>query len=153
MFNPLPFTYNIPEEDLLNLTKDELIFKYVKSLKVVSGVLDSKPFSKLRLVAQCYNNPFMGLAKYGGELYNRYICDFVLSDNILSYNINIRVPAGVTEDRRSGDIKSSQILTSQQLFSIKVNGFEKFIREYYGFMDIVDGKLNLPFSKSDDIEV
>lgn len=101
-----------------------------------------------RLYSQSYNNPFMGLAIKGGELYNRYACDFIVDDGVLKFKVRTMTSVGVIEDRIVSPIKeSSLILNRKQLCEIKVNGLEPFVREYFGFIDIVNNKNEMPFSK------
>ena len=101
-----------------------------------------------RLYSQSYNNPFMGLAIKGGDLYNRYACDFIVEDGVLKFKVRTMTSVGVIEDRIVNPIKeSSLILNRKQLGEIKANGLEPFVREYFGFIDIVNNKNEMPFSK------
>lgn len=101
-----------------------------------------------RLYSQSYNNPFMGLSAKGGELYNRYACDFIVEEGVLKFKVRTMTSVGVIEDRIVSPIKeSSLILNRKQLGEIKLNGLESFVREYFGFIDIVNNKNEIPFSK------
>jgi hypothetical protein len=106
------------------------------------------PPEHVRLYSKSYNNPFLGLEIKGGELYERYVCDFMLTANILVFKYRTMTALGAIEDKIANAIRESSMnLTKEHVEEIKEKGLEQFVRDYFGFIDIVSNKNILPFSK------
>ena len=120
-------------------------------LEAVTPVIEEQEVEKIpdehvRLYAKSYNNPFIGMEIKGGELYNRCSCDFVLSNNEITYKVRYNTPASVLEHTipiKEGVIKLTQPIVNQ----IKMETFEGFIKNYFGFLEILPNKNESPFVK------
>ena len=100
----------------------------------------------VRLYSKSYNNPFLGMEIKGGELYNRCTCDFILVKNILEFKVRYNAPEGVLDSIKS--IQSSSLAITKEYFDeIRAKGLEGFVRDYFGFIDILPNKNESPFSK------
>ena len=99
----------------------------------------------VRLYAKSYNNPFLGMEIKGGELYNRCTCDFILSSNILEFKVRYNTPANVLDGLKMTKISTLNI-TKEYFDEIRKKGLEGFVRDYFGFIDILANKNESPFS-------
>lgn len=100
----------------------------------------------VRLYAKSYNNPFLGMEIKGGDIYNRCTCDFILASNVLEFKVRYNTPEGVLDSLQP--IRSSTLNITKQYFDeIRSKGLEGFVRDYFGFIDILVNKNESPFSK------
>ncbi len=99
----------------------------------------------VRLYSKSYNNPFLGMEIKGGDLYNRCTCDFILSANVLEFKVRYNAPEG-TLDGLKPTKTSTLNITKQYFDEIREKGLEGFVRDYFGFIDILSNKNESPFS-------
>lgn len=137
------------DKELEKLSKKNLIslVKEYQALPQVTSVPTEykKESRHVRLYAKSYNNPFLGMEIKGGELYDRCECDFILTNFILEFRIKYNSPAGVLDGLKSSK-HSSIVINKYHLYNIDLYGLEKFVREYFGFIDILPNKNESPFS-------
>ena len=131
----------LSKKNLISLVKDYQALPQVTSVPTE----DKKESRHVRLYAKSYNNPFLGMEIKGGELYDRCECDFILTGFILEFRIKYNAPAGVLDGLKSNK-QSSIVINKYQLYNIDLYGLEKFVREYFGFIDILPNKNESPFS-------
>ena len=131
----------LSKKNLISLVKDYQALPQVTSVPTE----DKKESRHVRLYAKSYNNPFLGMEIKGGELYDRCECDFILTGFILEFRIKYNAPAGVLDGLKSNK-QSSIVINKYHLFIIDLYGLEKFVREYFGFIDILPNKNESPFS-------
>jgi len=99
----------------------------------------------VRLYSKSYNNPFLGMEIKGGELYNRCTCDFILSANVLEFKVRYNAPEGTLDSLKP--TKSATLNITEQYFDeIREKGLEGFVRDYFGFIDILANRNESPFS-------
>ena len=142
------------KKTLISLVKVYQSQPVVTSVPVESEVVNSNhvksneilPDEHVRLYSKSYNNPFLGMAIKGGELYDRCSCDFVLSNGSLTYKVRYNTHVSTLE--HTIPIKEGIIeLTQSDVNQIKMEKLEGFIRNYFGFIDILYTKNESPFSK------
>ena len=156
----------LPKKDLISLIVklqdsklelEETIQKLNETQTESSNIISSKddiylgeilPPEHVRLYSKSYNNPFLGLEIKGGELYDRYVCDFMMNENSLVFKYRTMTAFGMIEDKIANAIRESSLnLNNEHVEEIKEKGLEQFVRDYFGFIDIVSNKNILPFSK------
>lgn len=136
----------LSKKNLISLVKEYQSLPQVTSIPTEDKIGSIKQDARhVRLYAKSYNNPFLGMEIKGGELYDRCECDFILTNFILEFRIKYNSPAGVLDGLKSSK-HSSIVINKYHLYIIDLYGLEKFVREHFGFIDILPNKNESPFS-------
>ena len=72
----------------------------------------------------------------------------MMNENSLVFKYRTMTAFGMIEDKIANAIRESSLnLNKEHVEEIKEKGLEQFVRDYFGFIDIVSNKNILPFSK------